>query len=147
MTGLIAKTGTRVAAMTLALAITCVVAGSAEASWTTTASGSATATSAAISPPTGVAGSCGVLSASVRLDWTASTSSWTDGYEIQWRRSPSPTYTNSATVTGVTYTTPALSGGTYFFLVRATKGAWRSSNVTEVSKSIVSILGLGLVCS
>lgn len=94
-----------------------------------------------IASPAGAVAGCGSLLASVELTWAATTSTWADGYEI--RRGTSPgVYTSVATATALAYTTPALTLGTYYFVVRATKGAWRSADSNEVSKSIVSVLGV-----
>jgi len=114
----------------------------AQARWTTSATGTAAALSASLAPPTSLVASCGLLRASVKLDWVASGSAWTDGYEVRWGTSPG-VYASSATTTLLTYTTPALALGTYYFTVRATSGQWRSANAAEVSKVIVSLAGLG----
>jgi hypothetical protein len=113
----------------------------ARASWSSSAAGGATATAATLAPAEDLTGSCGDLLASVRVTWAATTSTWADGYEIHWGTSPG-VYTSGATTTTLTYTTPALSLGTYYFVVRATKGEWRSPLSNEVSKSIVSTLGV-----
>lgn len=63
-------------------------------------------------------------------------------YEIRWGTAPG-VFTSTMTATGLTYTTPAISLGTYYFSVRATKGQWRSTDSNEVAKSIVSVLGVG----
>jgi hypothetical protein len=51
--------------------------------------------------------------------------------------------TASATVSGLSYTTDPLPLGTYYFTVTATRGAWRSAPTPEVSRTVISVLGLG----
>ncbi len=68
------------------------------------------------------------------LDWAATSSPWADGYEVAWGTSPGGSYPTTATTPSLTYTTPALGTGTYYFVVRAYKGNWRSANSNEVSK-------------
>jgi hypothetical protein len=111
------------------------------ASWSSSAVGSATAIATTIASPTALAATCGDLLASVKVTWTATTSPWADGYEIRWGTSPG-VYTSRATARSLTYTSPTLSLGTYYFVVRATKGEWRSTDSNEVSKRIVSVLGV-----
>jgi hypothetical protein len=104
--------------------------------------GSAGAQSTTIAATGTLSSSCGVLKASVKLTWTATSTPWADGYEVRWGTS-SGSYTSSATTTLLTYTTPALALGTYYFVVRATKGSWRSVSSNEVSRSVISVLGIG----
>lgn len=68
------------------------------------------------------------LLGSVTLSWTASPSSWADGYEIRWGTSSSGPYTSgSATSVMTTTTITGLSLlTTYHFVVRAYDGNWRS---------------------
>jgi hypothetical protein len=82
------------------------------------------------------------LSATVKLDWVATSSGWADGYEVRWGTTPG-TYTSSAVTSSLTYTTPALALGTYYFVVRSTKGNWRSANSNEASRTVISVLGVG----
>ena len=122
---------------------------SAEAAWSTSVAGPSGGRTATITAPTGLTATCGVLlDASVDLSWNASTTPWVDGYEVRWGTS-SGNYTVSHSVAGnqLTYTTPGLSLGTYYFSVRAKRSNWRSAHSNEVSKSIVSILFLGVLCS
>lgn len=109
------------------------------AAWASSATGSATAASTSLAPPTGLAASCGLVSASIKLDWTASASAWADGYKVS-RGTSSGNYTVFATTTAVTYTTPALGTGTYYFTVQATKQSWLSAGAAEVSKAIVVVV-------
>jgi hypothetical protein len=122
---------------------------SAEAAWSKSVAGNSGGRTATIAAPTGLTAQCGLLlDPTVDLSWTASTTPWVDGYEVRWGTS-SGNYTVSQSVAAnqTTYSTPALGLGTYFFAVRAKRGNWRSGNSNEVSKSVVSVLFLGLVCT
>jgi hypothetical protein len=114
----------------------------AQAAWSAGASGAVTARSTTIAPPGAAAASCGGLRASVTVTWGPSTSLWANGYLVQWGTT-SGAPTSSATVTGLTHTTPSLPLGTYYFRVKATRGAWQSAPTAEVTKTVISILGLG----
>lgn len=114
------------------------------ASWASSASGPAAARSTTVAPPTGLSSSCGlgVLSARITLDWSATPTAWADGYEVWWGTSPG-SYTASGTPTpalGLSFATPNLGAGTYYFAVRATKGSWRGGFSNQVSRSI-GVLG------
>jgi len=122
------------------------LAAPARAAWTSSAAGSASARATTILPTGTLTATCGVVSASVKLDWAATSSPWADGYEVAWGTSPGGSYPTTATTPSLTYTTPALGIGTYYFVVRAYKGSWRSANSNEVSKSVISVLGIG-TCS
>jgi hypothetical protein len=147
VTGTLRDAGPRIASVAaMLLLLTWMLAAPADANWTSTASGPASAKAAMIAPvgPNSLTSSCGLLRASVKLNWAATSSPWVDGYEIL--RGPSAGNYNSFTPiagSSTTYTTPALPLGTYYFVVRATKGSWRSTNSNEVSRTIVSVLGLG----
>lgn len=88
-------------------------------------------------PPTTLTagpGTCTPLSGDrIALSWTASASTWRDGYEIARATSAGGPYTVIATVAAgaTTYTDGPLSfSTTYHYAVRATRHAWRSSDVT-----------------
>jgi hypothetical protein len=114
------------------------------AAWSASGTGMGTATSASLAPPTNLVATCGtLLAASVTLTWSASASPWTVGYEVRQGTSPG-NYTSSATTAALTYTaTLTLGLGTYYFTVRTTTGAWRSTGAAEVSKTLVNILFVG----
>ena len=110
------------------------------AAWTTSATGSATAQSMSIAPPTGLSASCGLVDASIKLTWTASASTWADGYKVS-RGTSSGNYTVFVSLGNVlTYETPGLGTGTYYFTVQTTKGSWISTGATQVSKAIVLVV-------
>ncbi|MGH9000405.1 MAG: hypothetical protein ACRDY7_13580 [Acidimicrobiia bacterium] len=110
------------------------------ASWASTAAGPGTAQSTTISAPSGLSSDCGLglLSAKVTLAWTATSTSWADGYEVRWGTAPGA-YSHSGTpspASATSFTSPNLAAGTYYFVVRATKGNWRSAHSNEVSRGI-----------
>lgn len=97
-------------------------------------------------PPGTASASCGLLlAASIKVDWSASASPWVTQYEVRYgTNAGNPT--QSAIVTGTTFTSPNLGLGTWYFTVRSVKGSWRSATSNQVSKTVVSILGLGVLC-
>jgi hypothetical protein len=114
----------------------------AAASWSGGGSGSGTARSTTLAAPGTLTATCNLLlSASVELNWGASSTPWVDGYEVRWGTTSGGPYPNSSgVVTALTYSTPALGTGTYYFVARATKGAWRGPDSNQVSKRITIIL-------
>ena len=132
----------RSTALLLGLLGICCLAAPARASWTGSPSGSAAAQSTLIAGAGALTPACGGVSASVALSWTATPTLWADGYEVL-QGTSSGVYTTSATTTQLTYTTVSLPIGTYYFVVRATKGSWRSVSSNEVSKRVISVLGVG----
>ena len=119
----------------------------AHAQWASSSPGSARALSTTIAAPGTVTASCGLLlDATVKLDWAASPTPWVNQYEVRWgTHQGAPSRTD--VVTGTTFTTPALGVGTWYFSVRSVQGAWRSPSANQVSRSVVSILFLGVLCS
>ncbi len=96
------------------------------------ASATATLSTSTLAPPTSLgAGLC--LLGSVTLNWTATPSTWADGYEIRWGTTSGGPYTTGSTtsvlptktVTGLSLLT------TYYFVVRASYGNWRSVYTTQ----------------
>ncbi|MEX2292937.1 MAG: hypothetical protein WD691_04050 [Acidimicrobiales bacterium] len=122
----------------------------ASAAFGSSATAGATYTSAALSPPTSPStshGPCQALSsASIRINWTASPSTWATGYEVQRSTTSGGPYSTIATVSGVgtvTYLNGSLPfSTTYHYVVRATKGNWRSASTTQVSRTTLSFLCL-----
>lgn len=83
-------------------------------------------------PPSGLnAGLC--LLGSVTLSWTATPSSWADGYEVRWGTTSGGPYTAGSstsvlptkTITGLSLLT------THYFVVRAYDGNWRSAFTSQ----------------
>jgi hypothetical protein len=127
------------------LAITWLAA-PAGAKWAATASGSGAAQSTTLAPPPTVTASCGLLRASVKLDWTASPSPWVTQYEVRWGTSADP-QGNATLVTGLTFTTPGLATGTWYFTVRSTKGAWRSTaTASNPASKVILVVVILPVC-
>jgi hypothetical protein len=116
--------------------------------WASSSSGAAAAQATVVAPPGTLTATCSVLlSAAVQLDWLASASPFAS-YEVRWgTTSGGPYTTSSGIVAGLSYTTPGLGAGTYYFVVRSAATSWRSSDSNQQSKTVVSILGLGLLCA
>ena len=101
-----------------------------------------------LAAPTGLTASNGPctagVNASVTLNWTATASTWADGYEILRALLSGGPYTSVATVSGrstTTYTDPGLLFLTpYYYVVKATRNSWRSAQTAEASKTTLSIL-------
>ena len=96
------------------------------------ATATATLSTDTLAPPSGLtAGLC--LLGAVTLNWTATPSAWADGYEVRWGKTSGGPYTTgsatsvlpTATVTGLSLFT------TYYFVVRAYDGNWRSANTAQ----------------
>lgn len=106
----------------------------------TTATQSMSVSTATLAAPTSLASSNGACvpmtgPVAVNLSWTATPSTFADGYEILRRDSSTGAYTSIGTVAGQTTTiytdaTVAFST-TYRYVVLATKLSWRSANSNE----------------
>jgi hypothetical protein len=94
-----------------------------------------TATLLAPSDPAAAPGTCVAGSHdAAALSWTATPSTWADGYEVLRATDSAGPYAVVATVTGVTYADSGLAfATTYHYAVRATKSAWRSAPTATVS--------------
>ncbi len=127
------------------------MAGVASGNWTSSPSPPSmtisTATLAAPTGPTASNGACVVLiQADVNLSWTATSSTFADGYEIFRSLTSGGPYTSIATVSGHTTTnytdsTVAFSQA-YHYVVQAKKNNWRSANSAQVSVTTPSSLCL-----
>lgn len=132
-------------AATIAVAL---VATPALASFTSSRSATASYSTAVLAAPTSLATSAGPctigVAASVKLTWTATTSSWADGYEIARSLVAGGPYTTIGTVSGVSTTTytdsSTLFATLYRYVVRATKVNWRSVNSNEASLTTLTAL-------
>ena len=116
-------------AVAAALTLSIATARLAVASFLTGATATGTLSTDTLAPPANLtAGLC--LLGSVTLSWTASASSWADGYEVRWGTSSTGPYTGGPVTTALTTTT--VSGlsllTTYHFVVRAYDGNWRSTH-------------------
>jgi hypothetical protein len=103
-----------------------------------------TATLASAPSLTSAHGPCNVLTPSVVLTWTPSPSTWADGYQVLRSLVSGGPYLPVATVAGAgatTYTdTPLLFATRYHYVVRTTRGAWRSPASTQTSITTRSVL-------
>lgn len=110
---------------------------------------SMTIASATLAAPTGTSASntnCVVaLSIKVKVTWTATTSSFADGYQILRSTTNGGPYSVVGTVSGlntVTYTDSSVTfSTTYYYVVRATKVNWTSANSNQAT-----ITTLNAVC-
>lgn len=105
----------------------------------------ATATLAAPTNPGTAHGACVPnVSASITVSWTATTSTWADGYEILGGTTSGGPYTVLATASGQATTSRTVGNlpfsTTYYFVVRATKLGWRSQATAQVSRTTRSAL-------
>lgn len=118
------------------------LAAPAGAAWGSAAGGSATGRAAALTGPSAPAATCDVvLDAAVTVTWTASSTTWASGYEVRWGTTSGGPYPNSSgVVSGLTYTTPALGLGTYYFVVHSAKESWRSAPTAQVSRTVIIVL-------
>lgn len=105
-----------------------------------TTSAVSTATLAPPTEPATAAGPCTAgVSASITVSWTPTTSTWADGYEVRGSLLASGPFTTVGTVSGATASSYTVTGlafaTTYHYVVRATKGNWRSEPTAVVSRT------------
>lgn len=134
-------------ALALALVVGLLVpwlAAPAGAAWGSAAGGSATGRATALAAPSAPAATCDlVLDAAVTVTWAAAATTWASGYEVRWGTTSGGPYPNSSgLVAGLSYTTPELGLGTYYFVVHSAKESWRSAPTAQVSRTVVVILVL-----
>lgn len=105
---------------------------------------------ATLAAPTGTGAARGVcvpaISNQVNVSWTATASTFADGYEIARGTASGGPYSIIGSVSGLatviyTDTTPAFAT-TYHYVVRAKKFAWRSANSNQGSVTTPSALCL-----
>jgi len=124
------------------------VMGTAFGTWASSDSASMSVSSASLATPTGLGAvnqNCVIAtSREVKLTWTATSSTFADGYEIFRGIISGGPYTSKGTVSGrttVTFTdTTVLASSTYYYVVQATKNNWRSANSSQVSIATLSAL-------
>lgn len=135
----------------VAAGVTAVLATSSVAFAAFTSAQTATTTlgTGVLAPPTNPAaapGPCTALSASITVSWTATTSTWADGYEILGSLVATGPFTPVATVDGVATTSHTVGGllfaTTYHYVVKARKANWRSAPTGVVSHTTLSALCL-----
>lgn len=104
------------------------------------ASATATFSAAVLAPPTDVTASAPACTTgySSQLTWTASASTWLDGYEVAMGTAPGGPYTVEPLPAGAnpTDTTRTLSGlarkTSYYVVVRTTRSGWRAQSAEVV---------------
>ena len=122
----------------------------ASAQWSDAAAGSGSYSSAVLAAPTSpatAAGVCVLLSGDqIVVSWTATSSTWADGYEVARANTSGGPYTVIGTTSGQSTTVftdgPLAFSTTYFYVVRARKQSWRSAYTAEVSRTTKSALCL-----
>lgn len=110
------------------------------ARYTDTASvGSNTFTTATLQPPTGLGASagCNLVNPKVTLTWTATTSTYADGYDVYRSTTNGGPYSSIAHVTGratTTYTDTSVNlNKTYYYVLKSTAFSWTSANSGQAS--------------
>lgn len=120
----------------------------ASATWVSSATAQQPISSAALAAPTGTTASRStctpLIQAQVLVTWTATSSTFADGYEILRSTTSGGPYTLIGTVSGHATTsftddTVAFST-TYHYVVRATRNQWRSPNSTQASVTTPNVL-------
>jgi len=108
------------------------------ASFTNTPHASATISAPVLSPPSNpnvVLAGCTGLSPNLQVTWTATPSTWADGYQVgKSLVSGGPyTWTSVAGQATTSYTSTGLTAATtYYYVVRATKAGWTSPATAQV---------------
>lgn len=132
------RTGPAVATAVAATAVLAVGPRLALASFldTATASSGLTVSAETLQPPSGL-GSTGCLLGTVTLTWTATPTTWAEGYEVRWSTTSGGPYTSGPLTTPLT--TRQVTGltilTTYHFVVRAYRGGWFSAYSNQHSAS------------
>lgn len=97
---------------------------------------------AVLEPPSGASAkttrcSSLLLTSTTTVTWTATPSTWADGYEVLTSSVPGGPYSVAATAMGATTTAadlPSLAlGTTIYIVVRASKGGWRSPGTPQIT--------------
>lgn len=96
-----------------------------------------------LAPPSALAGTaqCGLLRYEVALSWSATASTWADGYEVSLASAAGGPYTIvPRPLTSAAMATSRVVGGlnanqTYWFQVVATKGGWRSAPISTSART------------
>lgn len=96
-----------------------------------------TATLEAAGGLSGTAACNGVGVAKVTLSWTATASTFADGYDVLRSATDGGPYTNVGHVNGRNTTShvdiPLVVNTTYYYVVQATAGGWTSANTNQAS--------------
>lgn len=134
----------------LAAVLLVVLQAAALAAWIDDADATASYSTAALQPPTNPATAAGlcvpVVGDAIVVSWTVTPSGWADGYEVARSTTSGGPYSVVGTAAGQTtmsFTDSLLSFSmTYHYVVRATKGNWRSAYTAQVSRTTRSGLCL-----
>jgi hypothetical protein len=118
------------------------------ATWVQSNSVSQAISSAALASPTGLSadrGSCTpAVSDTANLGWTATTSTFADGYEVFRGTASGGPYSQIATVSGRTTTTysdaTVAFSTTYYYIVQAKYLQWRSADAGQASVTTPNVL-------
>ena len=128
------------AALALAAGLAGAAGGTTQASFTDAAPvGSNALSTATLQAPTGLgaAAGCNFLSPKVTLTWTATTSTFADGYDVYRGTVNGGPYSNIAHVNGrttATYVDTSVSSNrTYYYVLRSTAYGWTSANSNQAS--------------
>jgi len=143
-----ARRPVRAAALSVVLAFFLLSASPAFASFSSSPSAaSMTISSATLAAPTNLAASNSCIlsvSVKVKLTWTATSSTWADGYQIFRSTTNGGPYSSVGSVSGQSTTSFTDSSvaflTTYYYVVQATKLNWRSPNSSQVSITTLSAL-------
>ena len=104
-----------------------------------------TFTVATLQPPTGLSAtaSCSGLQPRITLSWTATSSTFADGYDVLRSTANGGPYSQIAHVTGRTTTSYVNTGlnlnTTYYYVLRSTYGTWTSANTAQVQATTALI--------
>lgn len=104
----------------------------------TTSNAGSTMDASSLQPPTSPAASADGLNCRINITWTATTSTWADGYKLyRSTSSAGPFDTERATITPQSATSHRDEGlnnnTTYYYQLRSYKGTWRSLPTTTVN--------------
>lgn len=150
MTVVTARRTRVLSAVAVVLALAVMTAGAAGASWLSTDAASHSISTDQLQPPTDLAAANGpclllglITTPSVDLTWTATTSTWADGYEILSSTTSGGPYSVVKTVSGQATTSTRIESlelnTTYYFVAQSTKHGWRSSSTAEVGITTPSV--------
>jgi hypothetical protein len=102
--------------------------------------GSNALTTTTLQPPTGLSATagCQTLAPKITLNWTATSSTFADGYDVYRSTTNGGPFTLRAHVTGRTTTTYTDTSGlntntTYYYVLQSTANSWRSVNSSQAS--------------
>lgn len=131
-----------------ALTLCFVLAQSASASFTSTPLAAATYDSAVLGTPVSTSASRGIcvvgVNDSVQISWSQPGNNRASGYEVLRSTTSGSGYSVVGTINSSTTTTYTDSGlpflTTYYYVVRATKNAWTSTNGTQVTITTRTVL-------